>query len=121
VNDLTWFIYIVELVGRIPILLTVTGTLLALLWFFLPPKGCEAFGRDHYGPFMGFERIKVAVFIWAVFALVAFFVPSRETLYLMAGSEIGEVVVNTPEAKEILGDIQEIIRVQLDELKEKKE
>jgi hypothetical protein len=120
-NDLTWFIYIVELVGRIPVAMALSGILLAFMWFILPPKGCEMFGLDHYSPFMGFERVKVAMYVWLVFLAISFLIPSRETIYLMAGSEFGEVVVNTPEAKEILGDIHEVIRHQLNELKGKQE
>lgn len=45
------------------------------------------------------------------------FVPSKETLYLIAGSEAGEYVVNTPEAKAILSDIQEVIQLQIQQLK----
>ena len=116
-NDLTWFIYIVELVGRIPVVLFFSGLLLFIMGVILPPKGVEIFSYDHRIPFGGFERVKVALYVWLVFLAITFFVPSRETIYLMAGSEFGEVVVNTPEAKEILGDIQEVIRHQLNELK----
>ena len=120
-NDLTWFIYLVELVGRLPVVLGLSGAVLIFLWFILPPKGLKMFGDDHDYPFMGFERVKIAIFVWLAFATLAFFIPSRETIYLMAGSEFGEVVVNTPEAKEILGDIHEVIRHQLNELKGKQE
>ena len=50
--------------------------------------------------------------------LLAVFVPSKDTIYLMAASEAGEMVVNTPEAKEIMGDLKEILQIQLQKLKQ---
>lgn len=41
--------------------------------------------------------------------------PNKETIYLIAGSEAGEYVVNTPEAQEILTDIHTIIKQQIEE------
>ena len=49
--------------------------------------------------------------------LVAELVPSRETIYLIAGSEAGEAVVTSEEGREILNDIHEVIKYQLSTLK----
>ena len=46
------------------------------------------------------------------------FVPNKDTFYLIAASEAGEMVVNTPEAQEIMSSLQEILNVQLNKLKE---
>ncbi len=56
-----------------------------------------------------------------IFAFVGIFllslVPSKETFYLIAASEAGEMVVKTPEAQEIMSSLREILNVQLEELK----
>ena len=51
--------------------------------------------------------------ILVVFA-IAILIPSKETIYLIAGSEAGEYVVSTPEAQEIITDIHTIIKKQLE-------
>ena len=45
-------------------------------------------------------------------------VPSKDTFYLIAASEAGEAVVSTPEAKEIMIDLREILDIQLEKLKQ---
>ena len=58
-----------------------------------------------------------AVFVFLATGLVASLIPSKETIYLIAGSEAGEMVVSSDAGQEILSDIQEIIKFQLGELK----
>ena len=45
-------------------------------------------------------------------------VPSKETFYLIAGSQIGEVVIESDEAKAVMKDITEIISHQAGKIKE---
>lgn len=47
--------------------------------------------------------------------LVTCAIPSRETFYLVAGSELGQQVVTSPEAKEIFDDIRTVIKQQIKE------
>jgi len=47
--------------------------------------------------------------------VIATLIPDQNTIYLIAGSEAGEYVVNTPEAQEILNDVHKIIKLQLKE------
>jgi hypothetical protein len=56
------------------------------------------------------------IFVFSM--VVAAFIPSSTTVYMIATSEAGEMVVNTPEAKEIMSDLKEILNIQLDKLKE---
>jgi hypothetical protein len=44
-------------------------------------------------------------------------IPSRDTIYLIAGSEVGEIVVNSPEAREILNNVKTVIKQQIKEVK----
>ena len=117
-NDLTLFLYAVELAGRLPTVTVLLAVTIVALGFFLPPKGVIAFSYDHEGPFMGFGRIKPLIYIWSVVATVTFLVPSKETLYLMAGSEVVEFAVSTPEAQEFMKDVKEVIDIQLEKLKQ---
>jgi len=58
-----------------------------------------------------------AVLVFLATGLVAALIPSKETIYLIAGSEAGEMVVSSDAGQDILSDIQEIIEFQLGELK----
>jgi hypothetical protein len=44
-------------------------------------------------------------------------IPSKETIYLIAGSQAGEAVVTSESGQEILNDIHEVIKHQLGQLK----
>jgi hypothetical protein len=61
-----------------------------------------------------------AKWFWVTGILIFFLtlVPSRDTFYMILASEAGETVVNTPEAKEMMKDVREIIDAQLEKLKQ---
>jgi hypothetical protein len=56
---------------------------------------------------------------WITGVLVLFLtiVPSKDTFYLIVASEAGETIVNTPEAKELMKDVREVLDAQLEKLK----
>lgn len=64
----------------------------------------------------------ITTYKFFIYPLVGLFllslVPSKDTFYLIAASEVGEMVVNTSEAQEIMSSLQEILNVQLNKLKE---
>lgn len=47
-------------------------------------------------------------------------VPSERTMYMIAASEIGETIVTSPEAEEVLGELKDTILFKLNELQEEK-
>lgn len=56
--------------------------------------------------------------IWGVILVVfSSLLPSKEAVYLIAGSEAGEAVVTSDTGQEILDDIQQVIKHQLQQLK----
>lgn len=55
-----------------------------------------------------------------IFAAVAAAIPSKATIYMIAASEMGERVVSQPEAKEMLGDLREVIAKQIKKLRDEK-
>lgn len=48
-----------------------------------------------------------------VLGLSTLAVPSKNTFYLIAGSEAGEAVITSPEGEEIIRDIKKIIKQQI--------
>jgi len=116
-NNLSWFLYFSDLVSKIYWVSLISTLLFFCIWFILPPKGKEPFGSSHPHPFMGFEYAKIPLVVAVISSFMWFILPSKDTIYLIAGSEASEAVVSTPEARAILNDVQEVIRSQLDNLK----
>ncbi|WP_146097127.1 hypothetical protein [Brucella oryzae] len=63
---------------------------------------------------------KVASFltvVWLFMTMIAVsgavLIPAKETIYLIAASEAGEVVVKSDEAKEIMSGLRDIIKDQI--------
>jgi hypothetical protein len=93
----------------------------ALFYILLmPPKDIAMFSMDHTGPFLGISsNARTIVGLLALF-FIGLLVPTKETIYLIAASEAGETVVESKEGQKVLNDIQEIINLQLQRLKETK-
>lgn len=58
--------------------------------------------------------------LWVTGVLLVFLalIPSKETFYLIVASEAGETVVNSPDAKELMKDVREVLDAQLEKLKQ---
>lgn len=120
-NDLTWFLYFVDVSQRVMPLVIMFGISLIGIGFIIPPKGVKPFEQGHDFPFQGIGRLKNVFIGWFVALIFAVMIPSEDTLYMMAASEGGEAVVTSPQGKEVLDKINTIINNQLDELAKKKE
>lgn len=56
----------------------------------------------------------LGTFVFAAFASV---IPTRETLLLIIGSEIGEEIVSHPETIGTLSDVKDIVKMELGQIK----
>ena len=125
-NSLTIIIYLIEVIDNLNTATHVVSMLSIIMGVAFGIAYLISAGAD---PNCRYDKNGVVVHQitgkWAprLFALAAVctvlgvFTPSRETMYMMAGSEVTEVVVNTPEAQAIIQDIQEVLRSQLKALK----
>jgi len=124
-NSLSWFLYLAETLPNLSVLVFLLGIVLFigyLVWSFIV-------FNPHYWGFDSDQtndrkrdRIKTAWKVWP-FALslsmlaISTMVPSKKTIYLVAGSEAGEYVVTSHEGQEIINDIKTIIKSQIEGLK----
>ena len=123
-NSLSWFLYLAEvlpnLAGTIVALSGILVVAITIVSLFrtiavvdsgmtLTPRKAE------YKLIWGFWGKTVIPLL--LLGTLMNLIPSRETIYLIAGSEAGEAVVTSQEGQEILNDIKEVIRYQLGELK----
>lgn len=102
-NGLSWLLYAADLSQNLQVVGGFMIFAAAILGFLLPPKGSDMFGEGHHGPFMGFARAPVVALLLVGVCLVAV-LPSRNTVMLIAASEIGETVITSDSAKEISGE-----------------
>lgn len=115
-NGLSWFLYAADV---IPSLGNVVGifslisilalvTILGFWWVMYLNRELEMIPSS--------ILYKILILSVVFFVLVAL-LPSKETIYLIAGSEAGEYVVVSEQGQEILNNIQEVIKYQLSGLK----
>lgn len=116
-SNLSWFLYFAEIAPRIGLLAALSVTVAALIVVFAPPKGVNPFSNEHEHPLMGWHYGKKWVIFAITVTLLAFLVPSKETIYLIAGSEAVEAVVTSQEGQEIIDDIRLVIKSQLENMK----
>lgn len=114
-NSLSWLIYLAQVLPAIKDVLVGLGVGLIIyltIWIIVYAAGVAEGNSKISKP-----KIKW-VFISVTLILVSVFIPSKETIYLIAGSEAGEAVVTSEGGKEVLNDVKEIINIQLQKLKE---
>lgn len=116
-NSLSWFLYLADVIGNVQGVLVVATFVMCIMTFV--GGVATMIGDDRYNPkekAVGHYLRHCWKFTLAL-AVVAAMIPSRDTIYLIAGSEAGEAVVTSEAGKEILLDIQEVIQHQLNQLK----
>lgn len=116
-NSLSWFLYLAETVGKLGAIAEAFSIILGLgfvviaFWHFTYLEDRQNTPKP---PVRGYTLTFV------IMVLVAIVTPSKETIYLIAGSEAGEAIVTSESGQEILNDIHEVIKHQLGQLKEEK-
>ena len=117
-NNLSWFLYVADVlpsIGKTMVFFTVMWIGALLFWvLFASLTNLDLENKDDHVPYPS-----KANFMWlfAVLLLVSL-IPAKETIYLIAGSEAGEYVAESDTGQAILSDVQEIIQIQLEALKE---
>lgn len=116
-NSLSWFLYFASVLPQImiaPILLTL-GAMIVLGGIGCSERECGYRGDEQWQ--RGYKLHKFVAFVLAplfsLFVVIATIIPDKETLYLIAGSELGQQVIETPEAREVFNDIKTIIKQQI--------
>ena len=110
-NTLSWLIYAADVLGKF----APAAFILTLICFFISllVVGAAVSDTDNTDR----ELLKVSkkfIFGFFLFGFITIVSPSKETIYMIAASEVGEQVIKTPEAREVF----EALRLRImDELK----
>lgn len=113
-NTLSWMIYLAEVAGNAQGFL-IAATLSTALALTVATVVFAAAGSVGDAEESAWKKPVRLLWIPTVCGLLSVFVPSTKTLYMIAASETGEVIASTPEAKEMLGDLKDVIRKKLKE------
>jgi hypothetical protein len=105
-NNLSLLLYLADVSSGIAILLLIIAGISALV-IFVYAMACA---EDGYPFKFWFLLIPILCGITAVL------IPSKSAMYLIAGSELGEVVVTSESGQEILNEVKLAIQQQLKEL-----
>ena len=123
-NGLSWFLYFADVLPTasvwLGILFIPTSFVGVILVICLPIFSTSENEVDvRTGKAM--KPFAIWLPILAVVCLViSILIPSKETIYLIAGSEASEYAVTSEYGQEVLGDIKDIIKAHLNNLKETK-
>lgn len=116
-NSLSWMIYAAEAFGGLKVAASiVTGVMLVGGGFVAFMTGL--FGHGSYADADAKSVFNVVIKKWwlpIVFGSVAVLSPSTTTIYMIAASEAGETVIQSPEAREVFNDLKTIIKSKLKE------
>lgn len=127
-NSLSWFLYLADVLPRfgtgasvLGMVLTILGVILFTIGIIVPwNHNIRTSGtyeesvehRKHIG--------KISTRMLAVAAItiaLGIFIPKKETFYMIAASEIGEVVIKSEESREIFNELKDTIMSQLRNMK----
>lgn len=119
-NGLMWFLYLGSvlppLASGLAFVLGALSIVMAIVWCVWTASYADPSGAaKRPAP----TKLMWGILLSALLAVCTNLIPDRETIYLMAGAKGAEVAVTSETGQEILGDIQEVIRYQLQSLKEK--
>lgn len=112
-NSLSWFLYLAGIAnsvgGALFILCLITAIVIVILNITGNVHGYEH-TIDH--EFKIFAKPYIIAFVVLV-AMISL-IPSKDTLYMIAGSEIGEVVITNPENQIVFDKVRELVNTRLD-------
>ena len=128
-NNLSWLLYFADVVQQIRpvfLLLGIFAVIVCGLIFLTAALSDEnSYDSDNEKERKQIYRKWAFNKSWKIFvpiALLGFFlsalIPSKNTIYLIAGSEAGEAVVASEDGREIISEIKTIIKQQIKSVKE---
>ncbi|TVR07416.1 MAG: hypothetical protein EA385_12885 [Salinarimonadaceae bacterium] len=121
-NNLSWILYVADAVPRAGVLVGFVSVALGVGAFALLILGGLLRGQRDQGLQVAGKHLhrKVPPLLGAavIFAFAATLTPSRSTILMIAASEVGETVASSPEAREMMTEVQSAIRAQIRRLAE---
>lgn len=110
-NNLSWFLYFIDILGNLQILIWLSVGFLAVAIVVAWIRGSIIRDDWHYnteewkkGYLMQWNSFKLLIPI-GLLAFLGSIIPSSQTMYMVAASEIGERIVSLEEVKVLGGEV----------------
>lgn len=130
-NSLSWFIYLADVLHNLGntmatvafagIFISAMGT---VLYIIVSLTAADKTDRDSEWAIKFLPTAKVMyrvwMAVWVVSVLLHSLLPSRNTMYMIAASEAGQMIIDNKGTQEIVGDLKDIITDKLKKMKEGK-
>jgi len=114
-NSLTWIVYLAQVLpNSATFSLTIAFITGIITGIYLLIK---AINRNNFEEKPVTKMPFIVLIVCFIIGFLSQLVPSKNTIYLMAGSEAAEAVAATEEGKQIIADVKQIIRKQLETMK----
>lgn len=112
-NTLSWLLYLADVADSAKPMMR----LIAFMFGFVGGIGVVALWITSVVERLPKTPAAIVTVVWVLIAspsaALAILIPSKDTIYLIAASEAGEVVVKSDEAKEIMSGLRDIIKDQI--------
>lgn len=107
-NNIIWLVYLADIAGSIVRIVNVVIMLSLLLLLVTAFISAMSAGENNEGIYGFKQRIKQLYFkpiiiTCCILAAIGCFIPSKNTIYIMAGLSVTQKISETPEAKKALG------------------
>lgn len=105
-NTLSWLLYAAHVAGGLQTLFLFSAlAMFVTMIFYTLAKSCE---KERFCP-----PSSRMIAILVAFGVLTALVPSSNTIYMIAASEMGEIVVTSPEVQEVLNALRERVLTEL--------
>lgn len=111
-NTVSLFLYVADVIMSLKIaLVIITGVisgliLLHIVLIAIHNDDCKRYYPEKSKPYPNvYKQLSIPAALVIFIALI----PSQQAMYLIAGSEIGEVVVTSPEGREVFNETKDAI------------
>lgn len=111
-NSLSWLIYLAQVLtsfGYLGITLSVVSFIVSAIGFNMWLIGSSEDVADHLRP-TGLRVVKIAAPLTVIFLIIGNLLPSKETLYAIAASQLGEQVVKSEIVQGMASDAQKALQ-----------
>ena len=105
-NTVSWFLWLTHVVPSVGVVGATLAVLSGFAVVFFMFHIIEATGEDR----MLLRFMKLAIVAFFIGVVVRVVTPTEQVMYMIAASELGEQVLDTPEARAIYQDIRNVLQ-----------
>lgn len=106
-NNVSWFLYLVQIISNIGVITVIVLIVLGLSFIILLVFG--AIEQDlHYSKLSEnpiWPIVRNIGIVLAIFTTIGVFIPSKEAMYMIAASQVGEQVIQLQQVQEVGGEV----------------